>query len=87
MGRDQESQMPYVRKIFTGEKARLVARLGSVSSRYVRPNPWFPEEVCKKIEKIVWAVYCLGEPGDDWQEFTAYDDRDRILSVHRMEGF
>lgn len=79
--------MPYVRKTFLGESARQIARTGSVTGRYVRPSPWWPEEVCRKIEKIVWAVYCMGETGEEWQEFTAYDERGRILNVRRVEGY
>jgi hypothetical protein len=79
--------MSYVRQTFTGDNARRIARLGSVSSRYVRPNPWWPEDVCRKIEKIVWVVYTLGEQGDDWHEFTAYDHAGAILSVRRVEGY
>lgn len=80
-------QMPYVRKIFVGEKARQIARSGSITGQRIQPSPWWPEEVCMKIEKIVWSVYCLGEMGEDWHEFTAYDARGTILSVHRGQDY
>jgi len=79
--------MPYVRRTFIGEKARQIARLGSVSDRRVRSYPWWPEAICNKIEKIVWVVYCLGDPGDDWHEFTAYDGRGEVLATRRVEGY
>lgn len=79
--------MPYVRKTFTGENARQVARSGSIARQRIRPNPWWPEEVCVKIEKIVWSIYYLGEAGEDWHEFTAYDKRGTILGVHRVDGY
>jgi len=79
--------MPYVRGTFTGERARQIARLGSMSGKGVRPQPWWPEDICQKIEKIVWMVYCLGEPGEDWHEVTAYDGRGKILSAHRVDGY
>jgi hypothetical protein len=80
--------MPYLRGTFTGEKARRIARLGSVSGRSVRSCPWWPEAICNNIEKIVWRVYCLGgEPGDDWHEFIAYDGRGEVLAIRRVEGY
>lgn len=79
--------MPYVRKTFNGESARKIARAGSVSGQSIRSIPWWPEEVCSKIGKIVWAVYCMGETGEEWQELTAYDERGRILNVRRVEGY
>ena len=79
--------MPYVRKTFSRENAQRLARQGSLTGRSVRPQPWWPEEICNKIDKIVWRVYCLGEPGEDWHEFTAYDERGKILGVHRVEGY
>ena len=78
--------MPYVRKTFTGENARQVARSGSIAKQHVRPSPWWPEEICMRVEKIVWSVYCLGET-EDWHEFTAYDQRGKILGVHRVDGY
>jgi hypothetical protein len=32
-------------------------------------------------------VYCLGELGEDWHQFTAYDAAGHVLGVHRVEGF
>jgi len=49
----RESPMPYVRGTFTGERARQIARLGSLSGKGVRPQSWWPEDICQKIEKIV----------------------------------
>jgi hypothetical protein len=79
--------MPYVRKTFNGERARRIARTGSVRGQSIRSIPWWPEEVCSKIEKIVWAVYCTEETGEEWQEFTAYDERCWILNVRRVDGY
>ena len=79
--------MPYVRGTFTGERARQIARLGSLSAKAVRPQPWWPEDICQNIEKIVWMVYCLGELGEDWHEFTAYDGHGKILGAHRVNGY
>jgi hypothetical protein len=79
--------VPYVRGSFKAEKARQIARTGSVSGKSVQPRPWWPEEICGKIDKIIWTVYCLGEPGEDWHQFTAYDIRGRIVGVHRMESY
>jgi hypothetical protein len=79
--------MPYTRSTFRAERARQIARSGSLSGESIQPRPWWPEEVCARIDKIVWMVYCLGEPGEDWHHFTAYDARGQILGVHRVEGF
>ena len=79
--------MPFVRGTFTGERARQIARLGSLSGKGVRPQPWWPEDICQKVEKIVWMVYCLRELGEDWHEFTAYDGRGKILGAHRVDGY
>jgi len=77
--------MSYVKNSFTGEKARLLARRGSLSTRGIRAQPWWPEEVCEKVEKIVWVVYSLGDIGDDLHEFAAYDKRGNVLGVRRIE--
>lgn len=79
--------MPYVQGTYTGERARQIARLGNLSGKATRSRPWWPDETCQRIEKIVWRVYCLGEPGEDWHEFTAYDGHGKILGAHRVEGF
>jgi hypothetical protein len=79
--------MSYVQNTFVGERARLLARRGTLSNRGVHANPWWPEEVCERIEKIVWVVYSLGESGEDLHEFTAYDVRGTILGVHRKEAY
>jgi hypothetical protein len=79
--------MPYVRHIFTGDRARQIARFGTLSTKRLRPMPWWPEDTCARIEKIVWRVYFLGEAGEDWHEVTAYDNRDKVLGVHRMDGY
>lgn len=78
--------MGYVRDTFKSEKARQIARSGSLSGKSSKPRPWWPDEICQKIDKIVWRVYCLGEPGEDWHEFTAYDTHGQVLGVHRVEG-
>lgn len=84
----QECSMSFVRKTFTGEQARLLARRGTLSPRDdIRPQPWWPEEICGKVERIVWVVYSLGELGDDWHEFTAYDNRGKVLGVHQVEAY
>jgi hypothetical protein len=77
--------MSYVRTSFTGEMARLLARRGSLSTRGVRAQPWWPEVVCGKVEKIVWVTYSMGETGEDLHEFTAYDNRGKVVGVHRTE--
>jgi hypothetical protein len=79
--------MPYVKGTFTGERARQIARVGRLSSRGAWSQPWWPEEICEKVEKIIWRVYCLGELGEDWHEFTAYDGHGKVLGVHRKEEF
>ena len=79
--------MPYVRGTFTGEKARQMARSGNSSGRDLRPLPWWPEGICEKIDKVIWRVYLLGESGEDWNEFTAYDSRGKVLGVHRADGY
>jgi hypothetical protein len=73
-------------KTFIGEEARYLARNGSLSRRGIRPHPWWAEEICERVEKIVWIVSRLGESREDWQEFTAYDNRGEMLGVHRVEG-
>lgn len=82
-----EVSMPYVRSTFIGDRARQVARFGTLSSRFLRPMPWWPEEICEKVEKIVWRVYLLGEAGEDWHEFTAYDNQGKVLGVHRLDSY
>jgi hypothetical protein len=77
--------MSYVKDSFTGEKARLLARRGSLSTLGIRVQPWWPEEICGKVEKIVWVVYSMGEIGEDLHEFTAYDNRGKVVGVHRTE--
>lgn len=70
--------MAYVRKIFTGGSARKLPRSGSISGRTgqaTQLNPWWPDNICEKIEKIVWTVYCLGEVGEDWHMFVSYDSQ------------
>jgi len=79
--------MPYVRNMFVGDRARQLARRGTLSNRGVRPNPWWPDDICEKIEKIVWVVYSLGDPGEDLHEFTAYDTQGKILGVRRVERY
>jgi hypothetical protein len=78
--------MPDVLKTFVGEEARYLARNGSLSRRPgIRSQPWWSEEICERVEKIVFVVSCLGEFPEDWQEFTAYDSSGSILGVHRVE--
>ena len=79
--------MSYVRNTFSGDRARQLARRGTLSDRGIRTNPWWPDEICGKIEKIVWVVYSLGEQGEDLHEFTAYDARGKMLGVHRVESY
>ncbi len=79
--------MGYVRGTFTGDRARQIARFGTLSSKCIHAMPWWPEEICEKIEKVIWRVYLLGEAGEDWHEFTAYDGRGKVLGVHRIDGF
>ena len=79
--------MPYVKGAFRSEKARQIARSGSLSGKSLPPRPWWPAEICHKINKIVWTVHCLGELGEDWHQFTAYDAAGHVLGVHRVEGF
>ena len=66
---------------FIGEQARHLARFGSFSSRAHQRHPWWAETICSKIERIDWVVSELNEPGDCWQEFTAFDISGRILGV------
>lgn len=73
-------------KAITGEHARQLARNGNLSSRAAHHRSWWPEEVCVKIERIVWVVSDLSEGGECWQEFTAYDACGRRLGTHRVEG-
>lgn len=83
-------EMSYVRKILTGEAARKLARSGSISGRVGRTtrfSPWWPEDICDKIEKIIWTVYSMGEVGEDWHQFVAYDSRGQIVGTHRMEVY
>jgi hypothetical protein len=49
--------------------------------------PWWPEKICEKVERIVWIVYLLGDTGEDWHEFTAYDHQGKVLGVYRMDGY
>lgn len=79
--------MPHIRATYKGEVARKLARYGMLSGKMLHPHPWWPEAVCEKIEKIVWKTYCLGDPGDEWHEYIAYDGKDRVLAVHRKEGY
>jgi hypothetical protein len=79
--------MPYVRGTFTGERARQIARFGNLSRKVLWSSPWWPEETCEKIDKIIWRVYLLGEAGEDWHEFTAYDRHGRVLGAHRMDAY
>lgn len=79
--------MSYVKNFFAGEKARFLARRGTLSTRGVLSQPWWPEEVCARVERIVCVVYSLGEIGEDLHEFTAYDAHGKILGVHRIEGY
>jgi len=78
--------VPDVQKPIVGEIARRLARNGSLSSRITRCRPWWPEEICRNIDKIVWVVSGLNEAGDCWQEFIAYDACGRQLGSHRIEG-
>jgi hypothetical protein len=52
----------------------------------MRHHPWWPEEVCVNIDRIVWVVSGLNEDGECWQEFIAYDAYGRRLGSHRIEG-
>lgn len=78
--------MAEVLKSFVGDKARQQARFGSFSSRVRKPHPWWTEAICASIERIDWAVSGLNEPGECWQEFTAFDDSGRVLGKHRVDG-
>ncbi len=79
--------MPYVRGTFAGERARQIARLGTLATKCVQPMSWWPEEICEKVEKIIWRVYLLGDAGEDWHEFTAYDKQGNVLGIHRTDGY
>ena len=79
--------MPYIRGTFTGERARDMARTGKLSGKSLQRMPWWPEETCERVDKIVWRVYLLGDAGEDWHEFTAYDSHGKVLGVHRMDGY
>lgn len=78
--------MSDMQKAFVGEQARRLARHGNLSSRATRFQPWWPEEICARIDRIVWMASSLNEPGDCWQEFTAYDCNGSLLGTHRVEG-
>jgi len=78
--------MPYMQSPIVGDQAHRLARAGSLSSRADHFHPWWPEEVCASIDKIVWVVSGLDEPGECWQEFTAYDDGGKLLGTHRVVG-
>lgn len=79
--------MPDMQRSITGERARELARHGTLSSRTSRFQRWWPEEVCEKIERIVWVVSSLNEADECWQEFTAYDASGERLGSHRIEGY
>ena len=78
--------MPYVQRTFTSERARQIARFGSLATKRIQPMPWWPEEICERVERIIWRVYLLGEAAEDWNEFTAYDNHGNVLGVHRVDG-
>lgn len=78
--------MPDMQKPIIGERARQLARHGTLSSRTSRFHPWWPEEVCERIERILWVVSGLNESDEGWQEFTAYDATGERLGTHRIEG-
>jgi hypothetical protein len=78
--------MAEVLRSFVGHKARQLARFGGFSSRVRQPRPWWAETLCASIERIDWMVSSLNEPGECWQEFTAYDGNGRVLGKHRVEG-
>lgn len=71
---------------FIGERARRLARNGSLSSRVLHPRPWWPEDLCSQIDKITWVVSGLDEPGECWQQFAAYDVSGTLLATRRIEG-
>lgn len=71
---------------FWGEQARRLARKGNLSSRILHPCAWWPEDLCSRIDKITWVVSGLDEPGESWQEFTAYDGSGILLGTHRIKG-
>lgn len=79
--------MPDMQSPIVGDQARRLARNGSLSSRPVHSHPWWPEEVCAKIDRLVWVVSSLDDSGDCWQEFTAYDNSGRVLGTHHVEGY
>ncbi len=78
--------MPDLLKSFVGDRARHLARFGSFSSRARQPHPWWAETICSRIERIDWVVSELNEPGECWQEFTAFDSSEEMLGKHRVEG-
>ncbi len=78
--------MAEVLRSFVGNTARQLARFGSFSSRARQPRPWWTEQICTNIERIDWMVSDLNEPGECWQEFTAYDRRGQMLGKHRVDG-
>ncbi len=78
--------MTDVMRPFVGERARHLARFGSFSSRVRQPHPWWPEATCASIERIDWMVSSLDDPGECWQEFTAFDGEGRVLGKHRVAG-
>ncbi len=73
-------------KSFVGDKARHLARFGGFSSRLHQPRPWWAETICSQIEWIDWVVSELNEPGERWQEFTAFDSSGKMLGKHRVDG-
>ncbi len=79
--------MPYTQGTFSGERARQIARSGTLARKCIQPMPWWPEKICEKVERIVWIVYLLGDTGEDWHEFTAYDHQGKVLGVYRMDGY
>ena len=71
----------------TGERARQLARHGTLSSRVSRFERWWPEEVCEQIERIELVASSLNEDDEPWQEFIAYDASGKRLGCHRIEGY
>jgi hypothetical protein len=56
-------------------------RSGSVSSKSVQSRPWWPEEICATVDKIMWMICCRGDPEEDWHQLTAYDAHGRMVGV------